>query len=61
MTRSKPLRQLRRCCRKTEKMNIKKLFDKDAAKDTWAVAWRFMLIVMAMAAVVGMLYLTVKY
>ena len=42
-------------------MNLKKYFDEGAGKDTWAVLWRFLLIVLAMAAVVGMLYLTVKY
>ena len=53
---------MRRCCRRiAKKMNIKKYFDKGAGKETWAVLWRFLLVVLAMAAVVGMLYLTVKY
>lgn len=40
-------------------MNIKKYFDEGAAKDTWAVVWRFLLVLLAMAAFVGMLVLTV--
>lgn len=41
-------------------MNIKKYFDGDI-KETWAVVWRFLLVLLAMAALVGMLVLTTKY
>lgn len=36
-------------------MNIKKYFDEGAAKDTWAVVWRFLLVLLAIAAFVGMI------
>jgi len=41
-------------------MNIKKYFDGDI-KETWAVVWRFLLVLLAMAALVGMLVLSTKY
>ena len=37
-------------------MNIKKYFDGDA-KETWAVVWRFLLVLLAIAAFVGMIAL----
>ena len=37
-------------------MNIKKYFDGDA-KETWAVVWRFLLVLLAIAVFVGMIAL----
>lgn len=37
-------------------MDLKKYFD-DSAKDIWAVVWRFLLIIIAIAALAGMFIL----